>query len=172
MMFFKKSFFSFLFAAVLLTNNTSYATTNNVSAANEESFKSVFISGGYGALFGGAMGAATIPFMHNTMSQNLRMIAAGTSLGFMVGSLYGFYNISQQSHGSTYFNYDPSGEGKEDPLYYSMPPTIPTQGNHPQEPPIYIGALFVGNIDDVHLGVPYFWIGGGQTEVMVAQITF
>jgi len=168
----KNSLFSTILATFIFGSGTSYAaSTNSVSYSNEDGFKSVFISGGYGALFGGAMGAATIPFMHKSMSQNFRTVAAGASLGFMVGSLYGIYNLTQQTKSNTYFNYDPPTDSTEDSIYYSMPPTIPTQGSMPQEPP-RIGALFVGELSDVQLGIPYVWVGGGQMEVMVAQLTF
>lgn len=141
----------------------------------------VFASGGYGALFGAAMGAAALPFMNGSPIQNLRTVAGGASIGFMIGSAYGFYSVINSNRNS-FFNYNINPED-ENGNYYSMPPTLPTHGNHKKknesaeeiaktQGPL-IGALFMGDIKDIDVGMPYFSISTDkQVSFMLAYLTF
>lgn len=106
--------------------------------SSENDMQTVFVSGGYGALFGAAMGAAVLPFINNSPLQNLRIVAGGASLGFMVGSVFGFYNVAKSNRGS-YFNYNP--EPDENNFYYSMPPTYPNEGQMKDSAPVHFAAL-------------------------------
>lgn len=151
---------------------------------NDDDVSTIFVSGGYGALFGAAMGAAMLPFMNNSATQNLRIVAGGASLGFMLGSAYGFYSLANSKRNS-YFNYN-NPMPDDDGTYYSMPPTMPTQGNNiksnsnksdysgkaSSNTPL-IGALFMGDGKNINLGVPFFWITSDkQVSVLLAAVTF
>jgi hypothetical protein len=174
----------FIFLSLLPLNcyaQQAYLSDDDVSA--------IFVSGGYGALFGAAMGAAFIPFMDNSPMQNLRFVAGGASIGFMLGSAYGFYNLANANRNS-YFNYNanPDDDGNS---YYSMPPTMPTQGkNNVQTPsnlrlvaargdaaapakkaPV-VGALFMGDGQNINMAVPYFWVSDKKVSVLLAYLTF
>lgn len=146
----------------------------------EEDISNVFVSGGYGALFGAAMGAAALPFLNGSPMENLRIVAGGASIGFVAGSIYGFYSLANASKNS-YFNYS---SPEDENSYYSMPPTVPTQGrnniknnqikkeNLPEYKAPLVGALFMGNGNKIDFAIPYFWIGDKKISLMLAYLTF
>lgn len=148
---------------------------------SEDDMRDIFVAGGYGALFGATMGTAILPFLSGSPMSNLRVVAGGASIGFMMGSAFGLYNVSKTQTNS-YFNYAPENE---DNYYYSMPPIIPGQGkNTPskkekEEQNIAkkkeipkIGALIVGEGSDIHLGIPAFWVGEHEIGIVLASIKF
>lgn len=149
----------------------------------EEDMGNVFISGGYGSLFGACMGAATLPFTDGNATQNLRVVAGGASIGFIVGSLYGIYAIANTTR-TSYFNYtDPEKDDDNgNNYYYSMPETPQTHGKNnlvPQEDeeqndaqrPM-IGALLMGNGKNIGMGIPNVWVGNKAVAIQLAQFTF
>ncbi|WGL61018.1 hypothetical protein QEJ31_05345 [Pigmentibacter sp. JX0631] len=148
---------------------------------SEDDMRDIFVAGGYGALFGATMGTAILPFLSGSPMSNLRVVAGGASIGFMMGSAFGLYNVSK-TQTSSYFNYAPENEEN---YYYSMPPIIPGQGkNTPskkekEEQNIAkkkeipkIGALIVGEGSDIHLGIPAFWVGEHEIGIVLASIKF
>ena len=148
----------------------------------EDDVSAVFISGGYGALFGAAMGAAILPFMNASATQNLRIVAGGASIGFMVGSAYGFYSLANAKRNS-YFNYNTPSQDEDNYNYYSMPPTMPTQGNnirsHKTKPDFndekktpLVGALFMGDGKNIDMAIPYFWVDDKKVSILLAYLTF
>ena len=58
----------------------------------EERFQDLFITAGYSTAFGAALGAAVIGLSNNP-SENVKYIAMGASLGFIVGSVFGSYIV-------------------------------------------------------------------------------
>lgn len=58
----------------------------------EEKFQDLFISAGYGTVYGAALGAALLSFQSEP-ENNLKLIALGASVGFITGSLLGSYII-------------------------------------------------------------------------------
>jgi hypothetical protein len=60
--------------------------------ATEERFQDLFVTAGYCAAFGAALGTAMLAFTENP-SENLRYVATGASLGFIGGSVLGGYII-------------------------------------------------------------------------------
>ncbi len=58
----------------------------------EERFQDLFVTAGYCAAFGAALGTAMLAFQENP-SENLRYVAMGASLGFIGGSALGTYII-------------------------------------------------------------------------------
>ena len=126
-----------------------YAQNATVS---ENEMTTIFTSGGYGALFGAAMGAAILPFINESPMENIRLVAGGASIGFMVGSLYGFYNLANAGKNS-YFNYNipQEDDNLENNYYYSMPSTYPTQGNNNSNSSApLIGALIMNQGNQVN----------------------
>lgn len=157
-----------------------HAYSQQSSYVADEDVSSIFYSGGYGALFGGAMGVATLPFMNGSPMQNLRIVAGGASIGFMLGSAYGFYALANANKNS-YFNYN-INEDEDAGTYYSMPPTYPTQGKvlkkKDQNVALIkaktpsVGALFMGDGKNIDMAFPYFWIQDRQISFLLADITF
>ncbi|NBO37801.1 hypothetical protein EBU99_04365 [bacterium] len=67
-----------------------------------ENFQELFTTAGYSALFGAALGTAVLPFLPENSVSNLRVVAGGASLGFVLGSAMALYNLRQQSYGMRY----------------------------------------------------------------------
>ncbi|MES2613794.1 MAG: hypothetical protein V4591_00070 [Bdellovibrionota bacterium] len=173
-----------LYFYLLLALSPLNAYAQQAAYVGDDDVSNVFISGGYGALFGAATGAAMLPFINGSASQNIRIVAGGASIGFMVGSVYGFYSLAK-SNKNSYFNYN-INQDDDNSYYYSMPATLPTQGNnkknHRQKQNIQnineermtpiVGALFMGDKNKVDMAIPYFWIQDKQVNVMLAYLTF
>jgi hypothetical protein len=162
-----------LYLIIALLLNTS--TLAQQAYTNEEDMRDIFFTGGYGALFGATMGTALLPFLSDSPLNNLRVIAGGASIGFMMGSAYGIYNLSHAKRNS-YFNYTPEND---DTYFYSMPPFTPHQGKLPVKKNLVqkktlprTGALIVGEGPSFGLAFPAFWITRNQIEVMVAALKF
>lgn len=146
--------------------------------SGEDNMRDIFVSGGYGALFGATMGTAILPFLSGSPINNLRVVAGGASIGFMMGSAYGLYNASKLQNNS-YFNYVPEND---DNYFYSMPPTMPGQGYvspKKQEENIAkkrglprAGALVVGEGSNIGFAFPVFWIGQNQFGLVLASLRF
>ena len=147
--------------------------------SGEDNMRDVFVSGGYGALFGATMGTAILPFLSGSPMNNIRVVAGGASIGFMMGSAYGLYSVSK-SQNNSYFNYVPEND---DNYFYSMPPTIPGQGyvapKKQQEENIAkkrelpkTGALIVGEGTNIGFAFPVFWIGQNQFGFVLASLRF
>ena len=138
------------------------APSHSAQTATQVGMAPIFVSAGYGALFGAAAGAALLPFLSGSPLKNMRVVAAGASLGFLGGSLYGFYSTSHTDR-SAYFEEplnDINGEGE---YYYAMPPTLPQQGHHTGSS-LQVGALWMG--EDASLGIPVVWVDSDKTVLM------
>ena len=146
---------------------------------SEDEMREIFSSGGYGALFGATMGIAILPFLTGSFIENIRITAGGASIGFMLGSAYGLFNISKMQNNS-YFNYMPDSD---EHYYYSMPPFIPSQGYNQNKketeksiakkrPLPKAGALIVGNGSEIGLAFPTFWVGKNQIGLVVTSLKF
>jgi hypothetical protein len=154
------------------------AQAQQAAYSGEDNMRDVFLSGGYGALFGATMGTAILPFLSGSPLNNIRVVAGGASIGFMMGSVFGLYNISK-SQSNSYFNYVPEND---DNYFYSMPPTIPGQGyvspkkqnenlSEKRELP-KAGALIVGEGSHIGFAFPVFWIGQNQFGFVLASLKF
>ncbi len=60
--------------------------------STEEKFQDLFVSAGYGTVYGAALGAALLSFQTKP-ENNLKLVALGASIGFISGSLLGSYII-------------------------------------------------------------------------------
>lgn len=166
--------------SLLLTFSASQAIAQQ-AFTSEDDMRDIFIAGGYGALFGATMGTAILPFLSGSPISNIRVVAGGASIGFMIGSAFGLYNVSKIQTNS-YFNYTPENDEN---YYYSMPPIIPGQGKttpskkekdeqaiaRKKEIP-RVGALIVGEGKDLHIGFPAFWVGQNEVGIVLASIKF
>src|SRR5262245_32376943 len=66
----------------------------------DQTFRDVFMTAGYAAAFGAALGAATLPFQNEPL-KNLNYVAGGASIGFVAGTMFGVYNVIQQNQQAT-----------------------------------------------------------------------
>ena len=165
---------------ILLTFVFPFMTNAQQVYSGEDDMRDIFVAGGYGALFGATMGTAILPFLSGSPMNNIRVVAGGASIGFMMGSAYGLYNISK-AQSNSYFNYTPENNDDNN-YYYSMPPVIPGQGYvSPNKEGNRIakkkelpkaGALIVGEGSHIGLAIPAFWIGEKQFGFVLASIKF
>ena len=117
----------------------------------EDGFREVFVTAGYSAAFGAAIGAALLPFFPNPSLSSLRYVAGGASLGFIAGSGFAIYNLS-----NTTANAYPAEEPQDDfgaqedvDEVSAMPRVRPLQ-------PLPVGSLLVGRDDRLGLSIPTF----------------
>jgi hypothetical protein len=118
-----------------------FAKAENTSGAGlqtEDNFREIFVTAGYSAAFGAALGTAILPFFPSQSFSNLRYVAAGASLGFIIGSGFAFYNLS---NGGLSINPEPYGDDVQDEQGEQLDENAQT---FPKEP-IPSGALFVGS---------------------------
>jgi hypothetical protein len=101
--------------AVLSQPSTSHAQ----GLVGSQQFQELFTAAGYSALFGAALGTAVLPFVPDNSVSNLRIVAGGASLGFVLGSVMALYGLrqqqSQQAFGLPYYqDNDPAAvEGQD-----------------------------------------------------------
>ena len=117
----------------------------------EDGFREVFITAGYSAAFGAAIGAALLPFFPNPSLSSLRYVAGGASLGFIAGSGFAFYNLSNTT-ANAYPAEEPQDDfGAENDVdeVSAMPRVHPLQ-------PLPVGSLLVGRDDRLGLSFPTF----------------
>lgn len=85
------------------------STARAQALVGPEQYQELFVSAGYSALFGAALGAAILPFVPSNSLSNLRIISGGASLGFVAGSVMALYNMRQrQSYVMQYYPEAPS----------------------------------------------------------------
>ncbi len=142
---------------------------------NEDDAHNIFISGGYGAAFGGAVGLSLLPFTHKTIGGDFQIIAGGASIGFIVGSLYGFYSTYQKKSQNV-FNYPQDGssdkEEKDENTLFSETPMEQIEGKNNEE--VYYGALvnYSGKKSKLKIGFPNFAISDHLFAFNIAEIHF
>ena len=123
----------------------------------EDGFREVFVTAGYSAAFGAAVGAALLPFFPNPSLSSLRYVAGGASLGFIAGSAFAFYNLSGSPA-----NVYPAEEPAED---LGAEGEFEDVGAGPLALPQ--GSLVVGRGDKVGLSFPAFALVGRGALVNV-----
>lgn len=99
-----------IISGLLLTPRTAEAQ----ALVSSEHFQELFTTAGYSALFGAALGTAILPFVPENSLSNLRVIAGGASIGFVLGSVMALYSLRQsQVYGAQYYpGVDPAtGDG-------------------------------------------------------------
>lgn len=125
----------------------------------EEGFREVFVTAGYSAAFGAAIGAALLPFFPNPSLSSLRYVAGGASLGFIAGSAFAFYNLA----GSPANAY-PAEEPVED---FGTESDFEDVSARPV--PLPRGSLVVGRGDTLGLSFPAFALVGRGAMVNVLR---
>lgn len=152
---------SIAISLVCLATSQAAHAQNSIQA--EDHFREVFLTAGYSAAFGAAMGAALLPFFPEPPMQNLRYVAGGTSLGFIFGSAFAFYNLSRNQP-----LYSLPQEPQDPYDSYEQSPGL---GLAP-EPSLPQGALVVGQGTRLGMSFPAFQVGKGRFEVALARLNF
>lgn len=139
----------------LLLHSQAFAQNQHA----EDTFREVFVTAGLSAAFGAAAGAALLPFFPESPMDNLRFVAGGASLGFLGGSVFAFYNLSQRG---TYTPAYPARQNDEsqEPDYYAESEPIPQ------------GSLIGGAGKNVALRIPTVIWNGQQTSVHLLHWKF
>lgn len=119
----------------------------------EDSFREVFVTAAYSAAFGAAVGAALLPFFPTQSLSNLRYVAGGASIGFIVGSGYAFYRMTSRPPAV-------AAPAPEEPSAYEDEEQGYDEGGdlgasrQPAPSPLPVGSLLVGDGARVGLSVP------------------
>ena len=96
-----RSFTSVAKTIVLASSATMLASpsvSNAQGLVGSQQFQELFTTAGYSALFGAALGTAVLPFVPDNSFSNLRIVAGGASLGFVLGSVMALYGMRQQQN--------------------------------------------------------------------------
>lgn len=126
----------------------------------EEGFREVFVTAGYSAAFGAAIGAALLPFFPNPSLSSLRYVAGGASLGFIAGSAFAFYNLAGSGPANVYPAQEPQDDFGADESFdaYSQ-----------RTEPLPSGSLVVGRGDSLGVSFPAFALVGRGAMVNVLR---
>ena len=84
----KKNIISSIFALILAHLISPSANAQST----EEQLQDIFVTAGYTAAFGAALGAASLAFWEYP-EDHLKDVAVGASLGFIGGSIFGTYIV-------------------------------------------------------------------------------
>jgi hypothetical protein len=147
---------------------SSLAQAQNRVALRSDDFREVTVTAAYATAFGAAGGAALLAFVPGSPIDNLRIVAGGASIGFLVGSALGFYNATQAAA-----NVEESAPRKE---MYSYDEETPEEQTMNREVDECTGnrmpSLFMGCAGRVGLGVPAVALSAGLVTVPVVDWRF
>jgi membrane associated rhomboid family serine protease len=117
----------------------SFTTLAKADTTTEERFQDLFVTAGYSAAFGAAMGAAFLAFEPNP-SEKLQYISIGASLGFIGGSVAGTYIIFQPMF----------GENSDDPAVTNLVARHDRQGTLLLRPQFDMKSREVNHVEGVY----------------------
>lgn len=131
------------------------------SVQTEDTFREIFVTAGYSAAFGAALGAALLPFSSEPIFSegNLRYVAGGASLGFVLGSGLALYGLSRPQGG--YAPYGAPTEQEESYGYEQGRNVLPSAG-----------ALVVGRGTQWRVALPAISPRWGGAQVALAHLEF
>ena len=90
--------------------------------------------------------------MSSSPVRNVRVIAGGASIGFVLGSLFGFYTVGN-NYRSSYYEYDDNSQdyfGKNEKHDRDLK-------QNPTEKGIVVGSLLNKSENRFSVGIPVFW---------------
>lgn len=154
--------------ATLCANQTSLAQQR--VAVKSDDMREVFVTAGYSAAFGAATGVALLPFISGTVSQNMRIVAGGASIGFLLGSALSFYNISANIHAANTRPTGPEYSTDEDTRYSSN--EHEPLGFAPTKCTAPTNALVVGCGNRLSLSWPDVQIAPNSVSVSMLNVRF
>jgi hypothetical protein len=91
---------------------SSSANAEQRATVRSDDMRDVLMTAGYASVFGAATGVALLPFLSGGVSSNLRIVAGGASIGFLAGSAFGFYSMTNQTRAYS-DNYDYNAPNNE-----------------------------------------------------------
>jgi hypothetical protein len=146
----------------------SMAQAQNRVALRSDDFREVTVTAAYATAFGAAGGAALLAFVPGSPIDNLRIVAGGASLGFLMGSGLGFYNAAQvaskveeSAPRNEMYSYDESAPEEET----MNSPADECAGNR-------VPSLLMGCSGTLGLGVPAVALSTGLVTVPVLDWRF
>jgi hypothetical protein len=163
-----------IIAAFTLTLGTlPIALAEQRVAVKSDDLRDVFVTAGYAAAFGAATGVALLPFMSGSVSSNMRVVAGGASIGFLLGSAISIYNISTHIHAAN--NRTPYGVyPQEDETLYGIQEETENQPLSALPPRCKnpTGALVVGCGKNISMSWPDVQIAPQAISVPLVRVQF
>jgi hypothetical protein len=142
-------------------------------AVKSDDLRDVFMTAGYAAAFGAATGVALLPFLSGSVSSNMRVVAGGASIGFLLGSALSLYNISANLHATNNRGNNDNFAPNDDTVYgiNEDPESVPMSSKPVSCEPTY-GAIVVGCGSRLSMGLPDVQFTPQSVHVPIVNVRF
>jgi hypothetical protein len=159
------------FAVSLTVMNTAAAQQR--LAVKSDDLRDVFLTAGYAAAFGAATGVALLPFLSGSVSSNMRVVAGGASIGFLLGSALSLYNISSNIHASNSRSNNGNFAPDDETVYgINEGPDAMPMSYHPAPCKPTYGALVVGCGSRLSMSLPDVQFTPESVHVPILNVRF